>query len=158
MLDCINEIVPFQPGDLVRFVSNANDTLSFTCNNREFFTEPGTDFDSRQQECCKAYKIENFRCSFEPEGENIFAVSNDNLNVRKVYCGITIDDKGIFGRWYFDDDCSFFQFGEKLDSINLAGKVFHEVYTPEDGDTIYLEPTSLGIVGFILDGKEWRVL
>ncbi len=156
--ECMIKLIPYNPNDYAQFVSQSNDTLTFRCNLRDTYFHKEAPSSRDQQECCESIDVENFSCKFDKNPNSSFQIGNDNFGQQHISCSVGIDTLSVGGVWYFFN-CHIWQYGEALDSIKLAGKVFHQVFTPETGDsTIYLEPKSLGIVGFKLAGKEWRKL
>jgi hypothetical protein len=61
----VDTIVPYQPGDIIRFVSSNYDTIEFFCTSRTYFQEIEQPQGDQEIACCDEYEVEGFECKFE---------------------------------------------------------------------------------------------
>ncbi len=156
VLEEVKKLFPYQPGDKFSYVSETDDTLAFVCSKREFIYSDGFEFDDVEKECCDTYTIENLSISFEnTNGDSIIIATSDYFQSGNLFSKIEISNSVVYGNW--QDQFSRYPTSSKLDTIQLAGRTFYSIYPSENGK-IYLQPDSLGIIGFVIDGKEWRKL
>lgn len=152
----VNQLFPFEPGDKLTYISDSNDTLVFVCSKRELLYSKGSQDSDVQSECCGPYSVEDLHVYLEsPDGTTIEIITqNISRNTLIVY--VTIENIKLHGSWpgQFDPIPTL----EPLDSIQLVGEVYYNIYKSDNDEEIYLDPDSLGIVGFIIGGKEWRLL
>lgn len=154
---CIPSAFPFVVGDSFTYVSDTYDTLHFKVSEKNFVRREGTDFDKEQLPCCDSYLVDEMSIRMSNEtGALISIFSHSDGFPRNVTINIQVDSNEINDSWYLPEDC---EEGEGLDliSVNLAGVEFHDVLSPFENDPpIFLAPKAGCIVGFKLDGKEYR--
>lgn len=142
------EFFPYSPGDIASYVSDQNDTLTFTCSSRELIYENHPD---DFPECCGTYSIERLQLFLETTDKDTLKIETDPFPNSAIRCSISANNFKITGGWYFSNPNI-----EKLDSILIAGKTFYNVY-PNYDKNMYLGLTD-GMVGFTIAGNEWRLL
>lgn len=148
----IEALIPYKVGNLIQFVSNDDDSISFTCTARDYFDELEVDNSGAVQECCGSFKVEGFECEFEREGKTELKIINSNSPFEFIRCTIIYNNDTLIGKWNLD-------FPNPSSNILLAGQDFQNVVRGNMDSTIFFKADSnVGLVGFKLGGKEWRKL
>lgn len=154
---CIPATFPFDVGDSFTYVSDTYDTLHFEVTEKSFVKREGTDFDKEQVPCCDSYLVDELTIRLGSEtGTAISIFLNSNGIPRNVTILIQTDSIKVYDYWYLPTDCENGE-GLNLISVNLAGVEFQDVLSPfEEDSPIFIAPTAGCIVGFRLNGKEYR--
>jgi len=150
--ECMLDLFPYEPGDVLIFVNQFNDTLRFNCNKRSIFKTPQSQGSRVEEECCDTYYSEDFSCSFDKDnGYGLAILEYNNSAYSAVSIAVSLDTMKTYGIWYLGRNCGLWQYGENYDTKEIAGKNYFNVTTPENGDsTMYLNVVSLGFIGFKL--------
>jgi hypothetical protein len=144
--------MPYQVGQVVRFANANGDTISLTCNSREYSEQEIIPSDRIEEDCCSDAFVENLSC-------NLGGINDYRLRISTVHPGGSFY---IIKYFAMLDSVQFVEDnydGRSQESIELNNKIFHNIYIiDKDPDFILYTNHGLGVVGFKINGEEWALV
>ncbi len=152
--ECQTDLFPYVVGDKVSFVGINNDTLVFECYERVTSQENTSFHELVIDECCQVVATD-FKCSFSNNNGSKMFLSSSNVRSKGLAeAYIKIDSTHLRDQWFLPQNCqnSIFK-----DTVILGGYEFHNIFLDTESDSvIFIAPNMGGLIGFRINGKEWR--
>jgi len=152
--ECLEELIPYQADDTLRFVNTMDDTMMLVCQGKGYFTYIISDNSLENEGCCPAYKTNNLSTSLVNDSISI-RCSAESFGTYYLEINIVQDTLKDRFRYYGCEDLS-------ENEVMIAGKKFNNILTlnesASNGDKAYINFTNeyhSGVVGFKVDGVEW---